>query len=112
MGGIPTKIETDPNILEKMKEMEQEQRRVWEERERLSKALEEEREQNVNTALAQMMQAVKDEKVQHMKNIKRLTNEKALLSKNFKETKEKNSSVKVSLDKSIQRYQKLQSDYD
>jgi hypothetical protein len=33
--------------------------------------------------------------VQHMKNIKRLTNEKAMLSKNFKELKDGNVTLKV-----------------
>lgn len=48
----------------------------WEEREALSKALEAERQGNVNNMISQMMVNVKEQKVMHMKNIKRLTNEK------------------------------------
>eukprot|EP00600_Ochromonadales_sp_CCMP1393_P003014 CAMPEP_0174987622 /NCGR_PEP_ID=MMETSP0004_2-20121128/19654_1 /TAXON_ID=420556 /ORGANISM="Ochromonas sp., Strain CCMP1393" /LENGTH=343 /DNA_ID=CAMNT_0016240711 /DNA_START=1 /DNA_END=1034 /DNA_ORIENTATION=+ len=47
-----------------------------------------------------------------MKNIKRLTNEKAMLSKNFKEVKDFNTKLKGNLDKSIQQYQVLQKAYD
>lgn len=40
-----------------------------------------------------------------MKNIKRLTNEKAMLTKNFKEFKDGNVHLKTDLDRNIQRYQ-------
>lgn len=108
----PGATQVDPGIEKKMREMELQQQREWEEREKLSKALEEERQANVNTVMSDMMNAVKEEKVTHMKNIKRLTNEKALLNKNFKETKEHNVGLKSNLDSNIRRYQQLQSSYD
>jgi len=84
----------------------------------------------MNTVIGQMMQNVKDEKVklrcvsftsrlingvlqvQHMKNIKRLTNEKALLAKTFRETKDEGSQLKQHLDTNINTYQLLQKKYD
>ena len=47
-----------------------------------------------------------------MKNIKRLTNEKALLAKAFREHKETSGNLKRDLDGNISRYQQLQKSYD
>lgn len=105
-------VMADPEIERKLKEMEASQHNAWEEKERLSKALEEERQANLHTVISGMMQGVKDQKVQHMKNIKRLTNEKASLTKRFKECKDTNTIGKVELDKFILRYQELQKEYD
>ena len=105
-------VMADPEIEKKLKEMQAEQMSAWEEKEKLSRALEEERQANMNTVISEMMHDVKEQKVQHMKNIKRLTNEKALLSKNFKEYKEFNVQLKAGLDGSIQKYQQLQQQYD
>ena len=111
-GGQTSSNQINPDIERKMKEMEESQMNAWREKERLSKALEEERQANVNNVISTMMHAVKDEKVSHMKNIKRLTNEKALLTKNFKEGKDFNSKLKSQLDVSINDYQSLQKKYD
>ena len=105
-------IAMNEELQKKLKEMEESQLSAWEEKERLSKQLELERQQNVNTVMSQMMQDVKQQKVLHMKNIKRLTNEKALLTKNYKEMKDSNSALKVALDEHIARYQQLQSQFD
>eukprot|EP01038_Epipyxis_sp_PR26KG_P015951 gene15951-21644_t len=102
----------DPELEVKLKEMEEEQKNAWEERERLSKELEAARQHNMNTVISNMMLSVKEQKVQRMKNIKRLTNEKALLTKNYKEYKDENVDLKSSLDSSIQKYQQLQKEYD
>lgn len=99
-------------LEEKLKEMEQLQLNTWEEKEKLSKQLELEREQNMNQVITQMMQSVKEQKVLHMKNIKRLTNEKALLTKNIKDWKEENSQLKHDLDSNIAKYQQLQVQFD
>jgi len=53
-----------------------------------------------------------DLQVQHMKNIKRLTNEKALLAKSFREYKDNSASLKRDLDENISRYQQLQKSFD
>ena len=70
----------DPEVERRLKEMEEAQRNAWDEKEKLSKALEEERQANMNTVITQMMQGVKEQKVNHMKNIKKLTNEKQTLN--------------------------------
>eukprot|EP01039_Chlorochromonas_danica_P009989 gene9989-11047_t len=102
----------NPELEAKLKEMELSQMNAWEEREKLSKQLEMERQQNVNNVISQMMQNVKEQKVLHMKNIKRLTNEKAVISKNYKELKDTNTTIKQRLDESIAQYQDLQAKYD
>ncbi len=65
-------LEEQRILKEKLEKMEESQRSSWEEKQRLSKLLEEERNQNVNAVIGNMMQTVKDKKVTHMKNIKRL----------------------------------------
>lgn len=105
-------IANTSELEEKLREMEQLQLNTWEEKEKLSKQLETEREQNMNQVITQMMQSVKEQKVLHMKNIKRLTNEKALLTKNVKDWKEDNSSLKQQLDSNISKYQQLQMKFD
>lgn len=107
-----TIVIVDPELETKLRNMEEEQRNNWEERERLSRALEEERNQNMNTAVSSMMAGVKQQKVQRMKNIRRLTNEKVLLSKKFKEEKDVNAGLKQGLDGSMKEYQKMQGVYD
>lgn len=85
--------------------MEASQLNAWEEKEKLSKALEAERQANMNNVISEMMNSVKEQKVVHMKNIKRLTNEKALLTGQFKESKDGNAKLKQNLDVNIQKYQ-------
>lgn len=96
----------------KLKEMELSQLNAWEEKQRLSQQLELERQQNVNTVISQMMEDVKSQKVAHLKNIKRLTNEKQILLKNVKDYKDDNTVLKGSLDSNIQQYQSLQGKLD
>jgi kinesin family protein 1/kinesin family protein 3/17 len=111
-GEATTVVMESPELIAKLKEMEASKINAWEEKEKLSRALEAERQANMNVAISGMMQSVKEEKVQHMKNIKRLTNEKALVKKNFEETKDSNVSIKVALDKNIKLYQQYQATYD
>eukprot|EP00428_Durinskia_dybowskii_P064440 CAMPEP_0170383522 /NCGR_PEP_ID=MMETSP0117_2-20130122/15518_1 /TAXON_ID=400756 /ORGANISM="Durinskia baltica, Strain CSIRO CS-38" /LENGTH=775 /DNA_ID=CAMNT_0010639227 /DNA_START=54 /DNA_END=2381 /DNA_ORIENTATION=+ len=105
-------IVSDSELERKIKEMEANQLNAWEEKEKLSLALEAERQANMNNVISEMMDTVKDQKVLHMKNIKRLTNEKALLTNQFKESKENNSKLKGNLDENIQKYQEIQKQYD
>ena len=49
-------------LKEQLQKMEENQKSSFEERERLSKLLEEERGQNMNQAIGNMMQSVKDKK--------------------------------------------------
>lgn len=108
-GGVDSNSE---ELERKLREMEANQLNAFEEKERLSKALEEERQSNMNIVISEMMHSVKDQKVVHMKNIKRLTNEKTQLTKAMKETKESNLKMKKDMDKYIVEYQQLQKRYD
>lgn len=102
----------NPELEQKLREMEQQQHDTWEEKERLSRELEAQRQENMNSVISQMMQNVKEQKVVHMKNIKRLTNEKAMLQQTLKKDKEESMSLKQSLDENIAKYQKLQATFD
>lgn len=104
--------EANPEMEKRLHEMEASQQNAWEERERLSRALEEERQANMNTVISKMMQTVKEDKVNHMKNIKRLGNEKTALATKLKESTEANGSLKAKLDSNMKRYQKMQKAYD
>ena len=54
-----------------------------------------------------MMQGVKEQKVNHMKNIKKLTAEKAQLNDRFKTVKDANGTLKAAIDAAMKRYQSL-----
>ena len=56
-----------------------------------------------------MMQGVKEQKVNHMKNIKKLTAEKAQLNDRFKTVKDSNGTLKAAIDAAMKRYQPLPS---
>ena len=51
------------------------------------------------------MQGVKEQKVNHMKNIKKLTAEKAQLNDRFKTVKDTNGTLKAAIDAAMKRYQ-------
>ena len=51
------------------------------------------------------MQGVKEQKVNHMKNIKKLTAEKAQLNDRFKTVKDSNGTLKAAIDAAMKRYQ-------
>jgi len=111
-GGVGGLDHNSEELERKLREMEANQLNAFEEKERLSKALEEERQSNMNIVISEMMHSVKEQKVMHMKNIKRLTNEKTQLTKGMKESKENNLRIKKDMDKYIVEYQQLQKGYD
>ena len=102
----------DHEAERKLKELQEAQKSAWEERERLSKQLEEERQSNMNTVISNMMTTVKDQKVNIMKNIKRLTNEKANITKKMKLYKDSNDGLRSKLDELMVEYQTRQGEYD
>ena len=63
--------------------------------ERLSRELEAERQANMGAIINDMMKNVKEQKVNHMKKIKRLNNEKMQLTKQYKDCKEVGGCVVV-----------------
>jgi len=103
-----TETEEQRALREKLQKMEESQKSSWEERERLSKLLEEERNQNVNSVVGNMMQSVKDKKVTHMKNIKRLQQQGKEITKKQKLAKDKGIDLKKRLDENAASYGKLQ----
>ena len=94
--------EEQQQLLEQLQKMEDAQKSSWAEKERLSKLLEEERSQNVNAVIGNMMQSIKDKKVTHMKNIKRLSQRKVELTAKQKTLKDRNTETKSRLDETMQ----------
>jgi chromosome segregation ATPase len=71
-----------------------------------------ERQANLSNVMSTMMDTVKDQKVKQMKAIKRLTNEKAVMNKKFKDLRDENGAFKEKLDKNMAKYQEKQKLYD
>lgn len=102
----------DPELEKKLKQMEEEQKNAWEEKERLSQALAAERQSNMNNVISTMMRDLKDQKIEHMKKIKLLTIEKGDLVKSQKALKEKSDTIKAILDEKMGAYNNLKSQYE
>eukprot|EP00602_Paraphysomonas_sp_CaronLab_P001022 CAMPEP_0185033720 /NCGR_PEP_ID=MMETSP1103-20130426/22960_1 /TAXON_ID=36769 /ORGANISM="Paraphysomonas bandaiensis, Strain Caron Lab Isolate" /LENGTH=699 /DNA_ID=CAMNT_0027570099 /DNA_START=449 /DNA_END=2548 /DNA_ORIENTATION=+ len=102
----------DPEVEKKLRQMEEEQRNAWEEKERLSQALAAERQANMNSVISTMMRGIKEQKIDHMKKIKLLTIEKSDLVKSQKGLKEKCDVVKSELDKKMVAYNSLKGKYE
>ena len=62
-------VSVDEDTVRKLQEAEEAQRRSWEERERLSAELENQRNANIAASMSVMMKGVKDQKLTHMKVI-------------------------------------------
>lgn len=108
MTASPGNSPEQQRLEQQLRAMEEEQRNAWEEKERLSKALEDERQANMNAAISTMMATMKEEKLHAMKTIKKLTNEKAALSKTVKDSKELQAKLKPRLDANMKNYMLLQ----
>ena len=63
VGGGGGESAVDAEMIKKLRDMEEAQRNAWEEQERLSQALEKERQSNLAAAMSSMMQGVKEKKV-------------------------------------------------
>lgn len=102
----------DPEIEIKLRQMEEEQKNAWEEKERLSQALAAERQANMNSVIASMMRDIKEQKIDHMKRIKLLSLEKSDLTKSYKGLKEKSDVMKAQLDTKMLAYNALKVRYE
>lgn len=102
----------DPEQQRRLLEMELSQRNAWEEKERLSRELEEQRSANMNAVISTVIDGVKDQKVRHLKSLKKLNIEKSDLAKQEKSLKDRNAQLKQTLDEDMKRYMALQSEYD
>ena len=66
----------------------------------------------MHSVISNMMAGVKEQKVNHLKSLKKLSNEKTLMTKKFKELKDENANLKIKLDNHMQVYQSYQKDFD
>ncbi|CAN0026497.1 unnamed protein product [Pylaiella littoralis] len=96
----------------RMDEMLTAQKSSWEEKEKLSRQLEEERHNNVNAAIGQVVDEVKAKKMETMKGIKRLQVQKEALSKKQKQAKADYDKARKKKQADMGKYQKAQADFD
>lgn len=112
-GGPTSTIATSSEDMSKMEEMianlERAKHQSWEEKERLAKLYEQERQKSLanETNVLQFMQTVKEEKVEAIKRVRYLQQQKAKLSKKFREKKETYGFNKTKLQKDMLKYQDL-----
>ena len=111
-GGGGGNTEADEELKKQIQEMEAAQHDAWEEKERLSQALEEERRSNLNNTISSMVHNVKEQKIEKMKVIKRLASEKQTLQKKQTHLKRQSDDIKRDLDGGIRNYQALQKEYE
>ncbi|ETV74982.1 hypothetical protein H257_10587 [Aphanomyces astaci] len=101
----------NPEALRDMDEMianlERAKQQSWEEKERLARLYEDERQKSLanDKNILAFMQTVKEEKIDGIKRVKALHQDKAKLAKAFRERKDKYGQIKLKLQHDIQAYQ-------
>lgn len=95
-------------LEEAEKERDEMRNRQWEERAEMARQLEAERQRNVNTTISEAMDTVRAQKLEKMKAIKRLQNEKQQLQRKHKQRKEDYSRLRGDLESEINKFQRLQ----
>ncbi|KDO31565.1 hypothetical protein SPRG_03494 [Saprolegnia parasitica CBS 223.65] len=109
--GNSVAVPANPDALREMDEMianlERAKQQSWEEKERLAALYEAERQKSManETNILAFMQTVKEEKIDGIKRVKRLHQDKAKLTKVLREKKELYGTIKKKLQSDIQTYQ-------
>lgn len=102
----------DAELRTRIADMENEQRNAWEEKERLSRELEAERSTNMNAVLGTMIQDLKEQKIEHMKNLKRLQLEYDTLQKKQASAKSSSDEMRLKILTAMKAYEDLQGQYN
>ena len=66
----------------------------------------------MQNAMSTMLADVKAQKLNKMKSIKKLSNEKTILNLKFRTDRETNSALKIILDENMKKYRNFQIEYD
>jgi len=109
-GGEGDNDEEKDKRMEEMQEaianLERAKTETWEEKERLASAFEEERQRNLGDAsrISQMMETVKEEKMEGMRRIKKLKQQKVKLVKGMRRGKEEYDKMKKTLKVDMGKY--------
>ncbi|CAM9564836.1 unnamed protein product, partial [Phaeothamnion confervicola] len=99
-------------LAARLDELRAAQQQTWEEKEKLSRQLEQERSNNVSAAIGEAVDGVKKRKLETMKEIKRLQKRKEELAKRQRSLKGQYDKVKESLQIEMATYQKKQAEHD
>ncbi|GMH47768.1 hypothetical protein TrRE_jg1943 [Triparma retinervis] len=99
-------------MMEKIKELEEGKSGAWEEKERLSRELEEERGRNMGVAIGGIIENVKEEKIRCMKKIKKLQNHRGKNVEKGKKGKADYGKLKKGMEGDMERYKALQGDFE
>jgi hypothetical protein len=100
--------EQNLELEERIRSLQRLQDDSWEERQRLSQQLEQERKNNMTTVISSMLEGVKAQKMELMKSIKRKQNQKQALQQEHRRVKEKVARLKASLEAALSAYQDAQ----
>ena len=99
-------------MMDKIRELEEGKSGAWEEKERLSRELEEERGRNMGVAIGGIIDNVKEEKIKCMKKIKRLQNQKGKNVEKGKKGKQDYAKLKKGMESDMERYKQLQGEFE
>ncbi|GMI24550.1 hypothetical protein TeGR_g5532, partial [Tetraparma gracilis] len=102
----------DPEMVRKLHELESGASTAFAEKERMSKALEEERAKNMSVTIGSVMENAKEKKMDAMKKIKKLQNEKSRNHEKQKQKKEKYGELKKKLEKQVEHYKTVSVDFE
>jgi chromosome segregation ATPase len=102
----------DGELAARLASLQSAQQQTWEEKEALSRALELERQNNVTAAIGQVVDEVKQSKLETMKSIKRLQKGKEALTKKQKALRAQYDGLKDALQLSMTQYETTQAEYD
>jgi hypothetical protein len=102
----------DAELAARLQSLQSAQQQTWEEKEALSRALELERQNNVTAAIGQVVDEVKQSKLETMKSIKRLQKAKEAVAKKQKLLRGQYDALKDLLQQSMTLYETTQAEYD
>ncbi|GMH83472.1 hypothetical protein TrVE_jg1056 [Triparma verrucosa] len=112
VGGSGGAIVDSEETARKIKELEEGKNLEWEEKQRLSRELEEERAKNMNVAIGSVIDGVKEEKMKAMKRIKKLQHDKKKNDEKSKKVKDLYHTLKSDLEGGMSKYKEMQVVFD
>lgn len=104
--------QAEAQLMERIANMERAKEHEWKERERLTAELEEERKNNLNRAVADVMSSVKQEKLALINRVRELQDLRAVKQKELSTNKDKYKALKKELEAAMAAYEQKQVAHD
>lgn len=102
----------EAELAERIAHMEKAKEHEWNEREQLTAALEEERKNNLNRAIGDVMSSVKEEKKRLILSVRNLQEERAARNKELNANKDTYKLMKKDLEAAMNAYEEMQIAHD